>query len=283
LEESKSKYHRGVEMQMINMVSNQQSNNSTISFRRLDNKVAIITGASHGIGAATARLFAQEGAAVVLASRNEEAIKHIVREIEAAGGQALAVRTDVSEPASVDALVRQTLETYGKLDIAFNNAGNNIGIKPFTETSAQEFDEVIAVNLRGVFLSMKYEIPAMLANGQGAIVNTSSKVGLSGWKEIAPYVAAKHGVVGLTKAVALEYAKRNIRVNAIAPGPILTENVAAQISANPQIEAQIANAVPLGRIGAMTEVAETAAWLCSDAASFVTGVTLPVDGGQLIL
>ena len=264
------------------MVSNLQSNKSQKSFHRLEDKVAIITGASRGIGAAAAKLFAREGAAVVLAARNVEAMTPIVREIQSAGGRAMAVQTDVSQPDSLEALVKRTLETYGKLDIAFNNAGGNIGNKPFLETSAEEFDQVIAINLKGVFLCLKYEIPAMLAGAGGAIVNTGSTVGLAAWSEIAPYVAAKHGVVGLTKAAALEFAKRNIRVNAIAPGPIRNEMREAQFQVNPQLEAQIASSVPLGRMGTLDEVAETALWLCSEGASYVTGITLPVEGGQLI-
>ncbi|MDR3573643.1 MAG: glucose 1-dehydrogenase [Anaerolineaceae bacterium] len=264
------------------MISNLQSNKSQTTFHRLADKVAIITGASRGIGAAAAKLFAQEGASVVLAARSEEAMSQVVTEIQSAGGLAVAIKTDVCEQDSVEALIKHTLETYGRLDIAFNNAGGNIGNKPFLETSAQEFDQVIAVNLKGVFLCLKYEIPAMLAGGGGAIVNTSSAVSLAGWSEIAPYVAAKHGVVGLTKSIALEFSRRNIRVNAIAPGPIRNEMREAQFLTNPNLEAQIGSAVPLGRMGTLKEVAEAALWLCSDLSSYVTGVTLPIEGGQLI-
>ena len=249
---------------------------------RLEGKVAIITGASSGIGAAAGRLFARQGAAVVLAARRETELDSVVEEITAAGGKALPVRTDVAEAKSVEALVQRAVETYGKLDIAFNNTGIEGGFKPLTEFSEEEFDRVIAINLKGVFLSMKYEIPAMLAGGGGSIVNNASTVGLVGWGMIAPYVASKHGMVGLTKSAALEYAGKGIRVNAIAPGSIRTEKLANIITANPQYEDNIRHAIPMGRMGEMQEAAQAALWLCSDAASFITGVTLPVDGGQLI-
>lgn len=250
--------------------------------RRLEDKLAIITGASRGIGAAAARLFAQEGATVVLAARSEAEMTPIVEEIKANGGEAMAVKTDVADAASVEALIKRTLDAYGRLDIAFNNAGMNVGNKPIVEITEEEFDQVVAVNLKGVFLGMKYEIPAMLAGGGGAIVNMSSTAGLVGATGIAAYIASKHGVVGLTKAAALEYASRNIRVNAIAPGPILTEKMERVIAANAQVTEQINNAVPMGRMGGLAEVAEAAVWLCSDAASYVTGVTLPVDGGRVV-
>lgn len=250
--------------------------------RLLEGKIAIITGASRGIGAATARLFARQGATVVLASRSEADMAGIVDEIVASGGRGMAVVTDVADAASVEALVRRTVEAYRRLDIAFNNAGWNIGNKPFVDLTEEEFDTVIAVNLKGVFLSMKYEIPAMLAAGGGSIVNMSSTAGLVGAPGVAAYVAAKHGVIGLTKAAALEYAQRNIRVNAIAPGPILNEKLQARIAEDPQLEGRIASAVPMGRLGTAEEVAEAALWLCSNVAPFVTGVTLPVDGGRVV-
>lgn len=252
------------------------------ALRRLEAKVAIITGASRGIGAATARLFAREGATVVLAARSEEEIARVVEKIRASGGEAMAIKTDVADIVSVEALIKRTVDAYGRLDIAFNNAGMSIGNKPMVEITEEEFDHIIAINLKGVFLGMKYEIPAMLAGGGGAIVNTSSTAGLVGAIGIAPYIASKHGVIGLTKAAALEYAKDNIRVNAIAPGPILTEKMERVIAANAQVTEQINNAVPMGRTGSLAEVAEAAVWLCSDAASYVTGVTLPIDGGRVV-
>jgi NAD(P)-dependent dehydrogenase (short-subunit alcohol dehydrogenase family) len=250
--------------------------------KQLEGKVALITGASQGIGAATVSLFAQAGATVVLASRGEEELAHIVAEIKANGGEALAVRTDVADAASVASLVKHTVEAYGRLDLAVNNAGIGGGNMPLVEVSEELFDRVIATNLKGVFLGMKYEIPAMLASGGGAIVNLSSTVGLVGTGAgIAPYVASKHGVVGLTKAAALEYARQHIRVNAVAPGTTLTP-VNERWVADEQTRQRITGGIPLGRVADPSEIAETILWLCSDAATYVTGVTLPVDGGYIV-
>ena len=250
--------------------------------RRLSGKVAIITGASRGIGAATARLFAREGAIVVLASRNAEELNSLASDIAAEGGTALAVTTNVADATAMEALVARTLATYGRLDIAVNNAGVALGNKPLTEVSEEQFDQTIAVNLKGVFLALKYEIPAMLASNGGAIVNMSSTVGLVGsGAGIAPYIASKHGVVGLTKAAALEYAPRHIRVNAIAPGTTAT-SVNEHWIGNPAIKERITAAIPMGRIGEPQDVAEAALWLCSDASSYVTGVVMPVDGGYIV-
>ncbi len=247
-----------------------------------EGKVALITGASRGIGAATAQLFAQEGATVVLASRSEEELARIVEEIRANGGEVMAATTDVAEAASVEILIKRTVDTYGRLDIAVNNAGIAGGNKPLVEVTEEVFDRVIAVNLKGVFLGMKYEIPAMLVSGGGAIVNLSSTVGLVGTGAgIAPYIASKHGVVGLTKAAALEYAGQHIRVNAIAPGTTRT-SVNERWIADEQIRQRLTSGIPLGRVADPAEVAEAILWLCSDAASYVTGVTLPVDGGYIV-
>lgn len=249
---------------------------------RLTGKIALITGASRGIGAAAAHLFAREGASVVLAARSQDEMARIVDKIKANGGEAMAVQTDVADAVSVEALVKRTVDRYGKLDIAFNNAGIAGGNKPLVEISEDLFAQVIQVNLTGIFLALKYEIPAMLASGGGAIVNMSSTVGLIGTGAgIAPYIASKHGVVGLTKAAALEYARNNIRVNALAPGTTLT-TVNERWIADPHIKQRITSAIPLGRVAEPAEVAEAALWLCSDAAAYLTGVTLPVDGGFVI-
>lgn len=246
--------------------------------RRLEGKLAIITGASRGIGAATARIFAQEGAAVVLAARDEQALASVAQDIVTAGGQALAVPTDVGDAASVERLVQRTLNAFGRLDIAFNNAGGGHQPAPLADVEVEDFDRAIRVNLRGVFLAMKYEIRAMLENGGGAIVNMSSTAGLRGVRGIAGYVAGKHGILGLTQTAALDYADRNIRVNAVVPGPILTERIAAL---SEQARAPIIQAVPMRRVGRAEEVAATVAWLCSDQASFITGAAIPIDGGRL--
>jgi NAD(P)-dependent dehydrogenase (short-subunit alcohol dehydrogenase family) len=250
--------------------------------KRLAGKVALITGASRGIGEATSRLFAEEGATVVLAARSDEEMARIAEEIKANGGEVMAVKTDVADAASVETLIKRTGDAYGRLDIAVNNAGIAGGNKPLVEVSEAEFDRILETNLKGVFLGMKYEIPAMLAGGGGAIVNMSSTVGLVGTGAgIAPYIASKHGVVGLTMAAALEYGRLNIRVNAIAPGTIRT-SVNERWLADEQIRQRITSGIPLGRIADPAEVAEAILWFCSDAASYVTGVTLPVDGGYVI-
>lgn len=253
--------------------------------KQFTGKVALVTGASQGIGAATARLFAQAGAAVVLASRDEEKMAHNIEEIRASGGEAMAVKIDVADAASVESLVKRTVEVYGRLDVAVNNAGMGGGNMPLVEVSEELFDRVIATNLKGVFLGMKYEIPAMLASGGGAIVNLSSTVGLVGLGGpgggIAPYIASKHGVVGLTKAAALEYARQHIRVNAVAPGTTLTPVNERWIN-DEQTRQRMTGVIPMGRLADPSEIAEVIIWLCSDAASYVTGVTLPVDGGYIV-
>jgi len=251
--------------------------NPSVANRLLEDKVAIITGASRGIGAAAARAFARAGATVALAARDEQAMASVAQEIVAAGGRALVVPTDVGDPASVEHLIGRTLEAYGRLDVAFNNAGDTHMPAPLADIPIDDFDRVLGVNLRGVFLAMKYEIPAMLAGG-GAIVNMASTAGLNGVRGMAAYVAAKHGIVGLTKSAALDYAPRNIRVNAVAPGPILNDRI-SRLST--ERRAPIISAVPLGRIGMPEEVGALAVWLCSDQAGFLTGAVVPIDGGRL--
>ncbi len=245
--------------------------------RLLDGKVAIITGASRGIGAAAARVFAQAGAAVVLGARDEAALAALASEIEQAGGRALALPTDAGDAAAVERLVQQTVQTFGRLDAAFNNAGDNHALAPLADIALEDFDRVLRVNLRGIFLAMKYEIRAMLEHG-GAIVNMSSTAGLSGARGLASYAASKHGVIGLTKVAALDYGERGIRVNALAPGPIVTTRLAQAPESSRQ---QIANYMPLRRLGRPEEVAQAAVFLCSDLASFITGATLAIDGGRL--
>jgi len=246
--------------------------------RLLEGKVAIVTGASRSIGAASARAFAEAGAAVVLAARTEAAIRAIAQDIESKGGKAIAVPTDVTDPESVARLIEQAVAKFGRVDVAFNNAGAGQLPTPLADISFEDFEIGLKANLYGAFLGMKYEIPAMLAAGGGAIVNMSSTAGLQGAPGMGPYAAGKHGVVALTKAAALDYGKRNIRVNAIAPGPIVNEQMSQLGEERLQ---QIARFVPLGRVGRVEEVALAAVWLCSDEASFITGAVLSVDGGRL--
>jgi NAD(P)-dependent dehydrogenase (short-subunit alcohol dehydrogenase family) len=244
----------------------------------LEGKVAIVTGASRGIGAASARAFAAAGATVVLAARTAEAIATIAGEINASGGRASAVPTDATDPESMGRLVEKTVAAFGRLDVAFNNAGSGQMPKPLADISFEEFEAGLKANLYGAFLGMKFEIPAMLAGGGGAIVNMSSTAGLQGAPGMGPYAAGKHGVVALTRSAALDYGKSNIRVNALAPGPIVNE----QMSHLPEDRLQqIARFIPLGRLGRTEEVAHAAVWLCSDEASFITGAVLSIDGGRL--
>ncbi len=240
-------------------------------------KVALIAGASRGIGATTAHAFAQAGAAVVLAARDQQALESVAESIRAAGGQILVVPTDVGDAASVEQLVRQTLNTFGRLDAAFNNATDGPLPAPLADIDPIEFDRGIRTNIRGTFIGMKYQIPAMLRSGGGAIVNMASIAGLHGIANLAAYVAGKAGIIGLTKVAALDYADHGIRVNVVAPGPILTHHLER---AGEEAQRQAALSTPMRRIGGADEVAATVLWLCSDQASFVTGVTVPIDGGQ---
>jgi NAD(P)-dependent dehydrogenase (short-subunit alcohol dehydrogenase family) len=259
--------------------STQQQPSSVGERPILEGRVAIITGASRGIGAATSRAFAAAGAAVALAARDEAALASLADQLLAGGGRAIAVPTDVADPASVERLVDRTVGAFGRLDLAFNNAaGGGQGPTPLADLPVDAYDSAIAITLRGVFLSMRYEIPAMLAAGGGVIVNMSSTAGLEGVGGLAGYVSAKHGVIGLTKTAALDYADRNLRVNALAPGPILTDNLER---AGEDAQRLAALAMPMRRIGRPEEVAAAVVWLCSDQAAFITGATLPIDGGKL--
>jgi NAD(P)-dependent dehydrogenase (short-subunit alcohol dehydrogenase family) len=240
-------------------------------------KVALVVGASRGIGAVTARAFARAGAAVTLAARDQQALEQVADAIRADGGQALVARTDVTDPASVERLVRQTVDTFGRLDAVFNNATDGPLPTPLAEIDPEDFDLAIRTNIRGTFLGMKYQIPAMLRSGGGAIVNMASLAGIQGVANLAGYVAGKAGIIGLTKVAALDYADQGVRVNVVAPGPILTYHLE---QAGEEAQRLAGQSTPMRRVGQAEEVAATVLWLCSDQSSFVTGVTVPIDGGQ---
>ncbi len=243
----------------------------------MSGRVALVAGASKGIGAATAEAFAAAGAAVVLAARDTTALKDVADRIEARGGRALAVGTDVTDVGSMRHLVGQALSAFGRLDAAFNNASAGPMPAPLADIEPDEFDLGIATNIRGTFLGMKFQIPAMLASGGGAIVNMASIAGLNGTANLAAYVAGKAGIIGLTKVAALDYADQGIRVNVVAPGPILTYHLEA---AGPQAQRAAALSTPMRRVGITAEVARAVLWLCSDESSFITGTVIPIDGGQ---
>ena len=248
-------------------------------------KVALVTGAAMGIGRASALAFARRGAKVVVADVDVEGGKETVRLVKKPGGEAMFVKTDVSNAADVKALVKKTVETYDKLDYALNNAAINRGIGVTTaDYKEDDWDIQVDVNLKGVWLCMKYEIPEMLKQGKGtAIVNTSSISGLSGHPADPAYVGSKFGVVGITKSTALQYAKTGIRINCVCPGPIRTSLYERVVAAIPGIEEATLERNPMGRVGEPEEVAEAVIWLCSDAASYITGHPLSVDGGLAAL
>jgi NAD(P)-dependent dehydrogenase (short-subunit alcohol dehydrogenase family) len=248
--------------------------------KEFDGKVALVTGGGSGIGRATALAFAREGAKVVIANRNVQRGEEIVSTIHDAGGTASFRRTDVSVAAEVEAVVDYAMTTYGRLDLAFNNAGIEGDVKPtLVDQTEANFDAVMDINVKGVWLSMKYEIPRMLEQGAGAIVNCSSVAGVIGFPGIGIYVASKHAVIGLTKTAALEYSAQGIRINAVNPAVIDTEMVDRLADGMNMKKDDLTAFHPIGRIGRVQEVAEAVLWLCSDKASFVTGHSLIVDGG----
>jgi NAD(P)-dependent dehydrogenase (short-subunit alcohol dehydrogenase family) len=250
--------------------------NPTYDFR---GQVAVVTGASSGMGRDTVHAFAAAGAAVVLADINEGALRAATDELTAGGHQALAVTCDVSDEAQVAALVERTVDTFGRLDMAFNNAGIMIPPSDAADEPAENFDRVTAINLRGVWTCMKHELAQMRTQDSGAIVNCSSLGGLVGLPGRASYHASKHGVIGLTKSAALEYAPRGIQINAVCPGTIETPMVTDMIAKGELDVAEAEANQPIGRLGRGDEIAAAVLWLCSPGASFVHGVALPVDGG----
>jgi NAD(P)-dependent dehydrogenase (short-subunit alcohol dehydrogenase family) len=245
----------------------------------LSRKVAIVTGASSGIGRAVALAFAQAGAKVVVSDINRELGEHTVDQIRKAAGEAIFIAADVSRPEDCEALVRRTVQTYGHLDVACNNAGISGELAPTADYPLEAWQQVIGVNLSGVFYCMKYQLPELLKT-QGAIVNVASILGQVGFANAPAYTAAKHGVLGLTKVAALEYSARGVRINAVGPAFIHTPMIAG-LESDPATHAQLVALHPIGRLGEPGEVAELVLWLASSRASFVTGAYYPVDGGLL--
>jgi NAD(P)-dependent dehydrogenase (short-subunit alcohol dehydrogenase family) len=252
------------------------------SKRRLEGQAALIIGASRGIGAATALAFGAEGARVVLAARDRPRIEELTAQLRAAGAEAVAIRTDVTEPGAIEAAIELCVRQYGRLDIAVNNAAvSNVHTEFHLQTDAM-FDHALNTNLRSVFIAMKHQIRAMLVTGGGSIINTASIGGLIAFPKMSAYLASKHGVLGLTKSAALEYAERGIRVNAVAPGAVLTEMLLAGTASTEAGKQRMMAAIPMRRIGAPEEIAAAIVWLASREASYVTGIALPVDGGYIL-
>lgn len=245
----------------------------------LENKVALVTGGTSGIGKATAIALGIAGAKVVFSGRREEEGENTANSIRQSGAECLFVRSDVSSESEVKALVQKTVESYGRLDCAFNNAGIESPSKPLHEQSIEDFDKLMAINVRGLFLCMKSEIQQMLIQGAGVIVNNSSMGGLIAFPGISPYHASKHAVMGLTRSAALDYAKQGIRINAINPGLIATEMMDRLSTTGTSPEQLAASIVPMGRMGKPEEIASTVVFLCSDAASYITGQPIVIDGG----
>jgi NAD(P)-dependent dehydrogenase (short-subunit alcohol dehydrogenase family) len=246
-------------------------------------KVAFVTGAANGIGRAAALAFAREGASVALADVSERSNQETARMIEDLGGRALALKCDVTRVQDVKAALAKTVESFGRLDFAFNNAGIEPSKPaPTAEYEEAEWDRIIDVNLRGVFLCMKHEIPLILEQGGGAIVNTSSGAGIIGIRGSPAYTAAKHGLIGLTRAAALDYAAQNIRINVVCPGYIDTPMMNRFTGGTPEGRAKVIAEEPVGRMGKPEEIAAAVVWLCSDAAAFVIGHAMVIDGGQTV-
>jgi NAD(P)-dependent dehydrogenase (short-subunit alcohol dehydrogenase family) len=254
--------------------------NSVLDFT---GKVALVTGASSGMGLATAQAFAEAGAAVVLADVREDLVKAEAQKLVDAGQKAIAVSCDVSDDAQIAAMVDRTVAEFGRLDVAFNNAGVMARIAPTADSTREEWERVIGINLRGVWSCMKYELRQMERQGSGAIVNNASVGALTGNPGIGSYIASKHGVVGLTRTAALEYIQHGIRVNAVNPGLIDTQVARDVVSGDERAYENIAKQVPIARAGKPQEIASAVLWLCSPAASYVVGHALTVDGGMTVI